>query len=103
RAEPPLPYPAQTWRGEQEKTRLQPRLAALARQLSAPILPCCAELVRRMEPLRLTSLAESMRLARPKSVIFGVPYPAANAAGSPASRTLAGFRSRWTMPRTWAQ
>ena len=34
------------------------------------------------------------RLARPKSVILGVP--------SSVSRTLAGFRSRWMMPCSWA-
>ena len=38
--------------------------------------------------------SESMRLARPKSVIFGTP--------SVVNSTLLGFKSRWMIPASWA-
>ncbi|QEL16317.1 hypothetical protein PX52LOC_03261 [Limnoglobus roseus] len=34
------------------------------------------------------------RFARPKSVTFGVPWA--------SSKALSGFRSRWTIPMSWA-
>ena len=45
-------------------------------------------------PVRVCCESPSIRLARPKSVILGLP--------SGVSRTLAGFRSRWMIPRAWA-
>ena len=44
----------------------------------------------RIAPVPVWPLSSSSRLARPKSVILGVP--------SAASSTLAGLRSRWTIP-----
>src|SRR5262249_11639519 len=39
--------------------------------------------------------------ASPKSVIFGTHF-SSGVSGPPASRTLAGLRSRWTTPASWA-
>ena len=47
-----------------------------------------------MAPERVCWESPSICLARPKSVILGLP--------SSVSRTLAGFRSRWMMPRACA-
>ena len=48
-------------------------------------------------PVRVKLLSPSTCLARPKSVILGVSRPT----GSPwpCSKILAGFKSRWMMPR----
>ena len=40
------------------------------------------------------SFESNVDLARPKSVSFGFPRP--------SNSTFAGFKSRWTMPRSWA-
>ena len=45
-------------------------------------------------PVSVCLLSDSSRLARPKSVILGMP--------SAVNRTLAGLRSRWTIPASWA-
>ena len=45
-----------------------------------------------MAPVFVWPMSESSCLARPKSAIFGCP--------SGVSRTLAGFKSRWMMPRS---
>ena len=39
-------------------------------------------------------MSDASDLARPKSLTFGSP--------SAVSRTLAGLRSRWTIPKRWA-
>ena len=57
--------------------------------------PTVSPEVPRIEPLRVWLESSSSRLARPKSVILGVP--------SAVRRMLAGFRSRWTMPCRWAK
>ena len=47
-----------------------------------------------IESVRVRPPSAPRLLARPKSVTLGVP--------SAVSRMLAGFRSRWTIPRAWA-